>query len=300
LFFMMAVVPVQAAVEVSIDYRFDSSGFFNNLPARLALEKGIQHIASKLQDQLLAITPGPTPFGFANEFDATFQNPSTGASTQVEDLTVPANTLILFVGARDLPNNTLGQGGPGGFGGSGTADFLQIVRRRGQGVTTGANAVDFAPWGGTLTFDSLTDWSYDTSSNDPGGTKHSFISVVEHEFGHVLGIGTAPSWDNKVLAAEGDLFFTGSASVASNGGNVPLEDDAHWADDVSSFVGPNSQLAVMNATLTQGTRRRFTELDFAALTDVGWEVVAVPEASSWILVGSAVLFCVGRRRRTCR
>lgn len=286
-----------AEVIVQIDYSYDANGFFANSAARQALETGIAHIASRLNDHLTAITPGPTPFGFSNEYNVTFTNPSTGTAVQIQDFTVPDKTLIIYVGARDLPGETLGIGGAGGWSISGLPDFVESARLRGQGETQGLAAIDFAPWGGAITFDSLADWSFDTSLVDPGFGLNSFITVVEHEFGHLLGYGGADSWKNKIDNVNGNLFFHGTASVAEFGGLVPLFNQSHWADGLLSTVNGTDQEAILDPTLTVGARKEFSALDFAGLSDIGWEVLPVPEVSSILLsvVPIACFLCITRR-----
>ncbi len=275
-----------AAITVQIDYRFDAGGFFSNPLARTALETGLNSIASRLLDTLEPITPGPTPFGFDNQFSLRFNSPATGTLVTLDNFTIPRDTLVIFVGTRDIPGATLGIGGPGGYGASGLQEFLDNIETRGESNTDGPAAVDFAPWGGAMTFDSLAPWSFDTSAADPGGSLHSFISVVEHEFGHLLGIGTSPSWNARILSGPAGLEFTGLASTDAYGGFVPLADDAHWADGTQGkILGGSWQEAAMDPSITVGTRKQFTKLDFAALYDIGWEITGIPEASPATLLG---------------
>ncbi|MBX9655283.1 peptidase M10A and M12B matrixin and adamalysin [bacterium] len=296
--FFLTVQVSFAEVIVQIDYSYDSSGFFTNSAARHALETGIAHIASRLNDDLTAITPGPTPFGFSNHYNVAFTNPSTGTAVNIQDFAVPDKTLIVYVGARDLPGETLGIGGAGGWSLSGLPDFVESARLRGQGETQGAVAIDFAPWGGAITFDSLADWSFDTSLADPGSGFNSFISVVEHEFGHLLGYGGADSWKNKIDNVNGNLFFHGSASVAEFGGLVPLFNQSHWGDGIMSNVNGIVQEAVLDPTLTVGKRKEFSALDFAGLSDIGWEVLAVPEPSSIVLLIVPIAFSAFMARKS--
>ena len=298
LLMVLCAWPAMGAVIVQLDYRFDSTGFFNNASARAALEAGINNVASHLLDTLDPIAPGPTPFGFSNKFDATIKNPSTGLDATVTDLFVPQDTLIVFVGARDLPAGVLGNGGPGGNSTSGLSDFVDGVFHRGEGETKGAAAVDFAPWGGAIAFDNVVNWSFDTSLSDPGGGLNSFITVVEHEFGHLLGFGTSDSWKNQTATIGGSLVFTGDESVKEYGSNVPLANIAHWADGLQSLVNGVPQEVVLGPSVTVGDRKEFTSLDYAGLSDIGWELDNVPESSSLLLVGvsSIGLMALIRRR----
>jgi hypothetical protein len=275
-------------VIVQIDYSLDTGGFFTQPQARAALETGIQNVASRLLDTLDPIAPGPTGFGFDNQFNLQFDHPSTGAPVTLRNITIPRDTLRVYVGARDLPGTTIGLGGPGGFSASGLPDFLSNIGNRGEGTTSGPTAFDFAPWGGAITFDSATNWSFDTGNSNPGGSFNSFISVVEHEFGHLLGFGTSASWNARVESTPSGLVFTGLASMDEFGGAVPLADSAHWAEGTLGKLGGGLQEAIMDPTTTVGIRKSFTKLDFAGLSDIGWEVSGIPEASPWLLVSLAL------------
>ena len=54
----------------------------------------------------------------------------------------------------------------------------------------------------------------------------------------------------------------------------------------------------MDPTITAGVRKNFTDLDFAAMQDIGWQVTPVPEASSWamMLAGLGLVGIFARRR----
>jgi hypothetical protein len=101
-------------------------------------------LQTRLADTLDAITPGG-----GNSWSANFSNPSTGTSASVANLNVPANTLIIYVGAHDLGLSTLGLGGVGGFSASGSAGWGNTVSTRGE---AGAPGSEFGPWGGSIAF----------------------------------------------------------------------------------------------------------------------------------------------------
>ena len=250
---------------VLIDYSLDTNNFFDTQAKRDLLQTAADSLANRLNDHLLAISPGPTGFGFDNTWDAIFDHPATGAEQSFTDLMVPADTIIIYAGGRDLTEPTVGQGGPGGFSSSGTSEFNNTVAGRGQAGALLATETDFSLWGGAVTFDTATDWHFGLTTNGLDSNETDFLSVAEHEIGHLLGIGTASSWQNQVTGGS----FTGAESVASFGGNVPLFGDlAHWDDGTTS----NGQVAAMNPSLLNGTRALFTDLDVAALSDIGWEV----------------------------
>ena len=111
-----------------------------------------------------------------------------------------------------MSGSNLAQGGAGGWSGSTTVGFVDNLYNRGESGITNRIAVelstqtDFAPWGGTITFDSDdVAWHYDhTTSVDAG--QFDFYSAALHELLHAIGFGTSNSWDD--LVSRG--IFTGS------------------------------------------------------------------------------------------
>ncbi|AMK77742.1 MULTISPECIES: matrixin family metalloprotease [Methylomonas] len=283
------------AVVINFDYTYDG-GFFSggNASRRNILDAAGGFLGSILTDSLTAITSGG-----GNSFNAVFQRPDTGATTTLSNFNVAANALTVFVGGQSMSPGSLGYGGYGGYGISGTQDFLNNAARRGQSnPTSGPSATDFAPWGGQLIFSSSADWYFDTDlTTTEAFSGNDFYSVALHELGHLLGLGSSDSWMNKASGTS----FTGTNAVAAYGGNVPLEGDkVHWFDGTKSTVNGVEQESAMDPTIHVGTRKVFTQLDLAALKDVGWQVsvTAVPVPSAVWLFGSALLgFIVSKRKQ---
>lgn len=290
----------RAAITITFDYTYDTSGFFTTYPEAVGLlTAAATELTSRLADSLNAI---PTPTD-GSEWHAQFGHPATGAWESILNLVVPLDTMIVYVGARDLPGSTLGLASTG-YAYAASPAFIDTIVKRGQAGATesAATSTDYGPWGGSIAFDTLVDWYFDDdpSTVDVPGAKTDFYSVVLHELGHLLGVGIAKSWEHWVAAGE----FTGPSSVALHGGNVPLAPDAaHWVEGTFSFIPgtATAQETVMDPSLTNGERKFFTDLDFAGLQDIGWEVVPVPEPHECALVvGLALLGFAGKRRHQRR
>lgn len=243
------------AILVQLDYSFDN-GFFANNPAAQAV---MQRVAAELGDSVSANLAALAPSG-VNTWTASFFNPATGGVVSLPNVVVGANTIKVFVGARALGNTEAGVGGYGGYGISGTPDWVNTVQTRGWG--------GFAPWGGSISFDATKNWYFGQDAGGLSSNALDFYSVATHELGHVLGIGTAPLWQS--LSSGGT--FRGGNAMAAYGGPVPLSPDgAHWADGATV----NGQPVSLDPVLNYGVRVNWSALDAAALRDLGWSAPAV-------------------------
>jgi len=162
------VPPSNGNFNIEFDYRFDSSGFFNDPARRAALAA-----AADIQDEFPNVPAG---------IEFTVDNPSVSGRQERIVLNSEIDDLLIFVGVRPLPGSTLGQAGPDGFDAAGTVFFNRI------------DGSDFQPWVGSLTFDPDANWFFDSTPNTDGDIpfgQSDFISTALHEIGHILGIGTA-------------------------------------------------------------------------------------------------------------
>ncbi|MDA8128141.1 MAG: matrixin family metalloprotease [Betaproteobacteria bacterium] len=279
--------PAEANIDIQFDYSHDASGFFHDAGRRSALDAAANLFENRFSDQLTGITSSGS-----NHFDTVFLNPAdpSGATVVNSNDSFAANVIRVYVGGFNFTDNTLGEGGPGGYNCSGMGGFCEDATRRGQGVVRGASAVDVAPWGGSITFDTNTNWYFGTRSGGLAPSQYDFYSVAVHELGHVLGFGTSDSFANHVVGTN----FVGAAS-----GTVPLSADlSHWAEGTTGLYDGAWQEAAMTPSIANGTRKNFTQLDFAGMQDIGWQVTAIPEASTWamMLSGLALVGGVARRR----
>jgi len=60
----------------------------------------------------------------------------------------------------------------------------------------------------------------------------------------------------------------------------------------------NSQETAMDPSNVNGARQDFTELDFAALNDIGWQIKPVPLPPAFFLLISGIigLISIGKRK----
>ena len=284
------------AVNIVIDYSYDTTNFFGagnpdgavaGQQARDALEAAADYFSDITNDSFSGISTPPTYYSQFFDGQATwewtlnFAHPATGANIVLANQTIQPGEYRIYVGARNLSSTTLGQGGPGGWGWSSnpsggftqgeidelnliTDEFSDAVENRGE--TSG-----FANWGGAVAFDTPNDWHFDHTTN-PSGSDSDFYSIAIHELAHALGLGSSSEWNALVSGA----YFTGAAATSAYGSNPPLNPGLdHWAEGTMSTVygGLTAQEAAMDPTITDGTRKFFTELDAAALTDLGWDLI---------------------------
>lgn len=278
-----------ANIDIQFDYTYDTGNFFSSNAGSIStLESAAAVFESRFSDTLNAIDSTG-----ANGFNPIFFNPSIpfGSDITLTGQSFATDVIRVYVGGADLGSSTLGLGGPGGYGCSGIGNFCTNSDSRGQGVTSGINAVDFAPWGGAISFDSAnTNWYFGTTTSGLMSGEYDFYSVAVHELAHVLGFGSADSFN---------ALVNGPNFVGPTTGTVALDgDQAHWATGTLSTFDSLSQEAAMSPSIASGTRKNFTDLDFAAMQDIGWQVTPVPEASSWamMLVGLGLVGGLARRR----
>lgn len=254
-------------VQFRFDYSHDTLGFFADPVRRQALQRVGETLSSVLGDSLSSIVPGG-----GNTWSATFNNPATGNPTSVANPTIPADTLVVYAGGRDLPGNTIGLGETGGFSSFGTPAWNNTVRGRGKAGALASPPTQFVTWGGAITFDRSTPWYFGTDAAGLDSTRQDFTSVAVHELIHLLGIGTSTAWANLVTNGT----FTGANARAVHGGATgPPVTGGHWDHDLTD----EGFEVAMCPEIEQGARKLATRLDLAALQDIGWTILSDADAT---------------------
>jgi hypothetical protein len=280
-------------VTIELDYSLDTNGFFlpqaqNPFGFNGDLAKSIlQRAANTFSDRFVdRFTEVKNVGGFdGGEWSQVINHPATGGQHQPGLTAVGEGVIKVYAGGRAIPGTTLGVGGPGGFGYSYypteplSVAWKDNVISRGQSGALATAKTDFATWGGAITFDTDANWHIGQTTAGLTTTKSDFYSVALHEMAHLLGIGTADSWDGLISGGQ----FMGAKSMALKGGSVAVTPDGgHFVNGTQSTVGPGgpAQEAAMDPSITTGTRKRFTMLDWAAFDDLGWQLAEPGDATA--------------------
>jgi hypothetical protein len=288
--------PSAPALNIVFDYSYDTGNFFGgtNIWRRAYLDRVAEDVEARIgETKLRAIIPNVSS-NLTWELD--FSNPSVGGNTTVivANRSIPANTIIIYVGARFYSTSGNGYedisfGETGGAfadnipGGAVGTNWLYTILFRGQpggDIVSGLNTNEFGPWGGSVSFANNVDWYFDpdpaTVDIPPGKT--DFYSVAVHEIVHSFGLGTCEAWDARVKVISEQSRFTGTNAVRVYGTNIPVITAAnpqHWAEGVTSrnpYDGA-SQEAALDPSINGTFRKYLTDLDWAALKDLGWEIL---------------------------
>jgi len=249
-------------VGIRLDYSLDTSGFFAAPERRAALERAAADVSARLPEGLAAVTPSG-----GNSWTARTINGLTGQLVTINNPTVNANELVVYVVGGGLSNSELGLASSGAYSAQGSSDWLRTIRTRGQpGVDTGT---DFANWGGMIAFSSGTNWNFADAT--PNASQYDFQSVATHELMHVLGFGLGnASFDRYAGGA-----FTGPNATAVYGSAVPMQPGAR-SDHFAAGTSYQGQESPMQPAIRPGVRRRMTEIEYAVLKDIGWTSTAAP------------------------
>ena len=273
---------------INFDYRFDTQGMFAAAERREAFEAAAD-IYTDFGDQLSELSPGG-----GNSWSLSVTRPDGAGSAVVDNLQVAADSITVFVGGWSFHPSVLGWAGNGQITSvNGTQQWQDTVFARGQTGALADRPTDFGPWGGAITFNSSVNWHFDTLTTPQAG-QQDFFTTAMHELGHILGFGEAASWFAQVQGSVQDGWtFAGTQSVAQFGDVVPLDGSAsHWAEGISDFYLGIAQETAMDPSTPSGVRQYMTDLDYAGLADIGWEV---PEPSSLMLFSLSAWLAVRRR-----
>ena len=187
-------------------------------------------------------------------------------------------------------NANAGRGGVGpNFGTFSNITFAGTI---GSSSFSYSADVDYGLTAGNLWFDVDTDddsntdsnatldayWHWNHTTPTPTG-KNDFYTVALHELLHTLGYGTSDSWDDLINPSDPDEWL-GSELIALLGTGENAVDTQSGAHLRSGLLGnvlgtTTAQEAVMDPSITVGSRKLLTDLDAAVLDDIGFTIASV-------------------------
>ena len=246
----------QGSLSILFDYTYDG-GFFSGVNSgRRAL---LEAAAGVFTDHLPDATFDPVVANGTNHWSLQIVNPATTTTIELQDPALPADTLKIYVGGRDLEVGMLGVAATPGWTASGDSSWLDLLQAKNS-------TTHFEPLGGSISFDNLVKWYFDPNplTLEPFGGKYDFFSVAQHEIAHLLGFSS----ETAAFAANSSAGqFVGPNATTVYGGPIPLSaDGSHWAENLT-FDGA---FLDMDPAIPTNTRTNFSSLEFAVLKDIGY------------------------------
>ncbi|HVY72214.1 MAG TPA: hypothetical protein VHH73_19935, partial [Verrucomicrobiae bacterium] len=142
----------------------------------------------------------------------------------------------------------------------------------------------FTSIGGSIVFDPDGPWYFDPdpSTVEEFGDTYDFYSLAMHELGHILGFTRGTRAFAARTAGE---TFVGTNAVALYGRPVPLASDVNHYPNELEWKGQQVGMAHL---IYYDERRPFTDLDWAAFDDIGYQIVAPRHALRVALVDGRI------------
>lgn len=304
--FALSLVVAQTdawAIEIIVDYTYDTENFFDTQEKRDAIEAAAGRYSRVITSSLNAVGPEASwRIGFQHPATGEIYEISTERSQATDFISTPyadeygfpglnEDELILYVGGRSLSSS--------GIGGTATGtNFTNVFQdfegplHRGLIPVSSTNPVDDLPvWGGAVSFNLDADWSFSLDTVAPGSAV-DFYTIALHEIGHVLGLSSM--WNQWTQHVVGTSFLGENAVAAYNRDNgtslssLAIDPSWHWQEGTyRSYVfapgepasavaadGELQDLLLEPQADFSGTIRRLelTNVDVAALVDIGWSV----------------------------
>lgn len=313
-----------AYINIVFDYTYDTNNFFT-ADRRATLEQAAKVYESRVFDDLAAITS--TPGG--NGLSLNFMRPDTAESIRLQNASIARNEVRIYVGGSSgFQRPTFGDedspyqafAGNYGFSSTSTDEYLNTAMRRGQTGTIGPYP-DFANWGGMMSFDSKASWYADQDVT----TMESFTGSWDLYTVALKSLATVMGLDDSVNDSLSTLLSGGGDYNAPKGRTVygvknaqgrylpiPMSDesgDFRLRSDINGkLANGNTQRALLAWGLSTGERRHMTELDWAIMDDIGWDVTGftvmpetppIPEPQTWAMLaaGLGLIGYTARKRR---
>ncbi len=245
-------------VSVRFDYSLDTSGYFNLPERRAAMDRVATNITAGMTDTLAPIVPSA-----GNTWQGRVYNVLTNSVQSIDNPVIGQNELVIYVVAGGMNNGALAIASGGAYGSSGSQDWLNTIRNRGQAGAD--NSTDFSPWGGMIAVNTNT--NFDFTAGAPAANQYDFDSVVAHEMLHVFGFGLENPSFNRLIS---NGRYNGAAATTVYGGSIPMQAGSGASDHFAQTVKYGGQETIMNPAIAAGVQKKMTALEYAVLRDIGW------------------------------
>ncbi len=297
-----------AYVNIVFDYTYDTNNFFT-ADRRATLEQAATAFETRLFDTLDAITS--TPGGNSISLNIF-------SEVQIENANIGKNELRIYVNSAGSVGGIAGEATPisaiqGGMSIEGDQSYSDAAWSRGQ---TGWPDSEVGTWGGTISYSNTVSWyaDSDVSTVESFSGQWDLYTATLKGLVEIMGVS-----DNGV-----DTAYLGKLNGVSNfngdkakieydvrGGRqnllqaVPTEkifsNNTRLAANIKGDLTLNGveteQLALLAWSLSTGERRYMTDLDWAIMDDIGWDVTGftempntppVPEPQTWAMLAAGL------------
>ena len=274
------------AISIVLDYSYDTGSYFSDERKYIA-EQAAYAFESRLQSESFGHLD-PAQYGSSINFYVSTKNPTSMASLQMNPANATSegnkfgdeNKIVILMGAKSVgTTNQYLAVANSGFGYSGVNDgtFLNYWQN------TRNSTSNFDSVGGSISFNSSytfyddTDLTTHTDATTSG--LPDFYSVMVHEIGHIMGFSNVwDAWNNNL---SGNNWTGTNGKAAYSNQNVPMDaaSKSHFGTLNTSHIGCACHPS-MNTTSPNNTRRGFSELDFALLKDIGYNVSSSPQGTN--------------------
>jgi hypothetical protein len=285
------------AIDIIFDYSYDQSNFFSD-DKKYIMEQAAYAFESRMVNTTFT-SINPSDYGGTSSSDPRlmFINPTDrstevnivpGSSTDDGNVVGNANELIIFIGANNMGANKQHASAPVRY----NIGYIHPSVTDAWADAMEAKETDshWEPMAGTISVNMDEDFYFDTDltthTDALNSSKMDFYTSMVRAIGHVTGFTTHDAWDANVNSGQ----WTGSNAKAQyNGQNIPLVSETlpffDYPSDGSMSTTGNLNLSNIGCACHPSmlqvqnpyTRRPFSELDFAILKDIGYNISNAPE-----------------------
>ena len=291
--FSLMCIPTKGAIDIIFDYSYDTNNYFTD-EMKYVMDQAAFAFESRMANENFA-SMIPSDYDSSEVGVLMIDNPTTGGDLNVTignttsegNLVGSANEVIVFAGARSADGQFLGNSryywNYGDHDESADAWTTYMY-----GTRDGGSHYDAT--GGSLAINSDLNWYVDTNltshSDALNSGKYDFYSTVVHELGHIMGFN---SWVDPIIwnmdydDYDNPIWPESNAKAEFSGNSVPFStDEDHFAPSIANGGDFNTSLVncdchpAMAEYNSTNFRVPFSELDFAVLEDIGYNISSTP------------------------